>query len=248
MIDKKGIILFLFLVFALGYPAQWAIFTFGFMTFDSPTAMDQVFFIAVLWIPALAAGVTRLFFPVDASASSSWWPLPLVGVLRITLVVPLVALLGSGINLLLGGGRSRLATGYSYQPIGYLKPESGSIGSAPHYFAGCHRAGGCISGHHYFCCYIFWWRIGLAGCASKSFIGVRRHTCRHRYRLFLGTMVLAQPSCLVSFYRKALPLTRIHGAGNHPGHGCLLHSGAISAASGSSGFMCGFRRHALFLC
>ena len=125
MIDKKAIVLFLFLVFALGYPAQWAIFTFGLMTFDSPTAMDQAFFIAVLWIPALAAGITRLFFPVDASASSSWWPLPLVGVLRITFIVPLVALLGSGINLLVGGSGPdwRLGTVINQLDTSNLSPE-----------------------------------------------------------------------------------------------------------------------------
>lgn len=83
----KGIVIYLLVVIGLGCTAGPAMSYAGLIAFENPNLLNNMAFIALLWIPALGALAASLAAPGGDYPRPRLWPIPAVPALRIALVV-----------------------------------------------------------------------------------------------------------------------------------------------------------------
>ncbi len=103
--NRKGIATFLLITFGVTYAVEGALGLAGFRWEGVPPLLGQYLIIAVMWVPALAAGLTLRFVHREGLAGAYLRFGPLKPYLFSILIIPLVFALVYALTWLLGLGR-----------------------------------------------------------------------------------------------------------------------------------------------
>ena len=90
--DKKGILVFLLVAFGLAYVGETLLMRAGLIVFDEPNIFNNIAFVAVMWIPALAGLIASRAVSGPSIAKPRLWPVPAATAVRIALIVPCIFL------------------------------------------------------------------------------------------------------------------------------------------------------------
>jgi membrane protease YdiL (CAAX protease family) len=88
--NSKGIIVYLMVVFGLGYICVPLMTHYGLIVFAEPNLFNNIAFLAVLWIPAVAAMVASMAARLPKEDRMKIWPLPINRAMGIIVAVPLL--------------------------------------------------------------------------------------------------------------------------------------------------------------
>lgn len=86
--DKKGITVYLAIVFILGYVLMPVLLYAHLIVFENRNMLTNIVFLAIMWIPAFAAAISSALVPRPELKRAPVWPLPAGKAVRIALVVP----------------------------------------------------------------------------------------------------------------------------------------------------------------
>lgn len=100
--DKRGIVLFILLTFAITYMAELVVLLSGLESFQQRTSISFLAFCVMMYVPGLVAFVLNRRDKNSVSSSITIWPVPGQMVVRAIFVIPLLFVVIYGLGYALG--------------------------------------------------------------------------------------------------------------------------------------------------
>lgn len=123
--DIRGILIFLLVVFGVGFGAQFGMLQIGLIVFEEPTFLHTILLGVLMFVPALAALVAEMAGAKRIEDAPVLWPIPQGAALRCIIAVPVVFLLYNGIATALGFTNLDWRMGAALNQIAQSMQENG---------------------------------------------------------------------------------------------------------------------------